>query len=806
MANIDPFLEEKTNHRPPLVDYYRIVALSIRWWYYIIVFLVVTLLLAFFKNRYTQRIYPVSMSILIKESEESGNTAELLYNNPIINSYRNFYNEPYILKSYPLIQSVINDLNFMVFVYKEGRFKTTELYKGLPFNIYVVGKNNASIKGGVFSLTILNDSQYKLERLNGEYEKVGSPFIFKFNESNALPNDSITISVGSKTALHSLIGEKYLIKLVNSYSVAVGYSSSLKVDWAEKGASVLNLTITGPVAQKNIDFLNKLYENYSELDLRKKRRAAENSLLFIDEQLDQIKDSLFIFENEMEEFKNTNVVTDLSGEALRILEKLETLNEAKVEITIQEKYFDYLEELIKKDTNFDKLILPSIAGIKDPVLIGLINQLAELQIEYEAIGNYNVNPMIGSQKQAVKEITASVLESITSLRKTHEIAKKQLNEEIDQYESKLRRLPKAERTLVALQRNYRLSESLFTFLMQKRAEAGISKASASTDIEIINRAYVSGGSTQPQVRKNYMMAVFVGLGLPLGIIVLIIAFNNKVQSKSDIEALTQIPILGAVGHNSSEENIVVAHKPKSAISESFRALRSNLNYFTQTNGNGTGGKVFVVTSSISGEGKTFTTMNLATVFAYSGKKTLIIGGDMRRPRMYGDFGLVNDIGMSTIISEGCKWEDAVQKTLIDNLDFIAAGPVPPNPSELLMKSNTKDLIIELKKHYDFILIDSPPVALVTDAFILSELAEHTIYITRQNHTPKEALTNINEYYVSHKITHISIVFNDIANNRIGYGYGAGYGYGYGYGYGHSYGAGYYDEDKPAKSKRRQKKS
>ena len=802
MANEDPFLEEKTSQKPPLVDYHRVIALSLRWWYYIAVFLLITLSVAFFKNRYTQRIYPVSMSILIKESEESGNTAELLYNNPLVNSYRNFYNEPYILKSYPLIQSVVDDLNFGVSIYKEGRFKTTELYRGLPFSINIEAKESSGVVGGLFKLTIIDKNSYQLDQINANHEKMGPSFTFRFRKKEELRNQYITINLKAPSALNNLIGQEYLVRVSNSYNVAAHYSAGLKVDWAEKGASVLNLSISGPVPQKNTDFLNKLVENYTELDLKKKRQAAENSLLFIDDQLSQIKDSLFIFENEMEEFKNANIVTDLSGEALRILDKLQSLNETKAEITIQEKYFDYLEELIKNDTNFDKLILPSIAGIKDPVLLGLINQLSELQIEYEAIGDYNNNPMIGRQKEAVKEITASVLESITSLRQTHQIAKNHLEGEINQFEAKLKRLPKAERTLVTIQRNYRLNESLFTFLMQKRAEAGISKASASSDIEFINRAFQSGRSTQPQVRKNYMFAAFLGLGLPLALIVLIIALNNKVQSKSDIETLTQIPILGAIGHNSSEENIVVARKPKSAISESFRALRSNLNYFTQTNGNGVGGKVFVVTSSISGEGKSFTTMNLATVFAYSGKKTLIVGGDMRRPRIYGDFGLNNDIGMSSILSETTSWKDAIQHTFIENLDFIAAGPVPPNPSELLMKPITKKLMTELKDNYDFILIDSPPVALVTDAFILAELADHTIYITRQNHTPKGALTNINEYYASHKIRHISIVFNDIVNNKIGYGYGTGYGYGYGYGYKSD--ASYYDEEIPKRNKKKRK--
>jgi capsular exopolysaccharide synthesis family protein len=308
---------------------------------------------------------------------------------------------------------------------------------------------------------------------------------------------------------------------------------------------------------------------------------------------------------------------------------------------------------------------------------------------------------------------------------------------------------------------------------------------------VVNQA-VAGGAISPNTKQNYILAIIIGLGLPFALLVLMEVLNNKIQSKDDIDGLTKIPLIGTVGHVESKDTFVVAEKPRSAVAESFRSIRSNLNYFTDKSDH----KVFMITSSVSGEGKTFTTINLATIIAFSGKKTVIIGADLRRPRIYGDFDLSNDFGLSTYLSGGMNADEIVQETKIENLFLISAGPVPPNPSELLMKVEMEDLLNKLKTEFDYVIIDTPPVGLVTDAFILSAYADHSLFMTRQNFTPKAAITSINELFEQQKIEHVSIVFNDLKNMRPGYGYANGYGYGYGYGA--KNGDGYYDEGNPSK--------
>jgi capsular exopolysaccharide synthesis family protein len=330
--------------------------------------------------------------------------------------------------------------------------------------------------------------------------------------------------------------------------------------------------------------------------------------------------------------------------------------------------------------------------------------------------------------------------------------------------------------------------------MQKLSEAKISKASATSDILLVDPP-MRGGAISPKPVQNYLLAGVLGLAIPFIIFIVFELLNNKVQSKEDIDKMTNIPFIGGVGHNPSNTNLIVKEKSKSGVAESFRALRSNLNYFTSNKTK----QVFMVSSSISGEGKTFTTINLATVFALSGKRTLIVGADMRRPKIFEDFGGSNANGLSTYLSELHEFNTVVQQTEIENLYFISGGPVPPNPSELLLKDRFDLFVRTALEKFDYVIIDTPPLALVTDAFVISKFVDHTVFVLRQNYSPKDFVRSIDEFYRLGKIKNISIMLNDIYKSGLGYGYGQGYSYSYSYGYGYGYGSrkkngqGYYEE-------------
>jgi capsular exopolysaccharide synthesis family protein len=771
------------------IDYKRIVYKSIRFWYLIVASLLLALTIAFLKNRYSQRIYPITASILVKETEELSGS-ELIYNNALLNFHRNYLNEPYIIKSYPLIQKVVEELNFDASFYREGNVLTTESYGDFPVKAHPVRKKSTSPMSCYFR--VVNDRQFALAESEDQNPNDTLQQTFNFGDTVHYRSFTGIFVIHNNETLKNAIDQSFIFTYQPSVSLSRIYSARLAAVWAEEGAGIINLSVTGTNPAKEIDFLNGVIEGYQNDDLEKKNQTASRTVDFISNQLEAISDSLKQAERQLERFKDKNVVTDLSGEALRIYNKIEAIEGQKTELLISRNYYKYLVDYIKGDQNLDQIILPTSVGINDPILTGLVQKVTEIQLEIKMQGKRE-NPIVKDAIRSINSIKKDIVESIRNQESTDNIKLTYLNNQIKSAEKQLGYLPVAERNLVSIQRNYSLMENLYIFLLQKKSEAAISQASTTSDIVLVNPPTV-GGPIAPKTSTNYAIAVALGLLIPLGVFALLEVVDNRVQSKEDIEKFTSIPFSGGVGHKKSDNNLAVFNQPKSLIAESFRALRSNLNYFIGQQQRA----VFLITSSISGEGKTFTSINLASVFALSGKRVLIVGADMRRPKIFSDFDLHNQTGLSTYLAGLGQLTDIIQKTSFENLDLISGGPVPPNPSELLLTDKMPQFITEVKALYDFVIIDTPPLAIVTDAFVLSGYADHTLFLVRQNYTPRNLLQTIEDFYASGKLKNISIILNDIYRSGPGYGYGYGYAYGYNYGYGYGYGdkkaaGGYYTE-------------
>jgi capsular exopolysaccharide synthesis family protein len=764
------------------LDFKRVLGRLLRYWYIIAFSIIIALGAAFILNRYADRLYPAKISILIKESEEVGGNAELLYNNPLVDPYRNFYNEVYIIKSIPIIQKVVEDLNLMISFKLEGQVKTSEVYKPFPFEVHLIS-DPQMISNRSYMYEIQDDHSFLI--------KQGDNITFKgsFNDTLDLDGLKLYFKKEPEVNLKKFYNEEYFLNITNSRTLANNYINKIEVEWAEEGSSVLYITLVGEVPEKNTDFLHRLAQVYAEVDFEKKVKTASQSINFIVSQLREIEDSLSIYEAKLESFKARNYTTQLDQRSLALLGQLEELEKKIGEYNITKNYFDYLKDyLAGKGEDLQQVVPPTMIGINDPIIndllikyLGLQNQIKRLPDQVE-----KNNMLVARAYEQINELERQIIESIDNIEATQKITVESINRNISRIENQLTELPSTERRYVTIKRNYSFNERLYDFLIQKRAEAEISKASSTSDIIVVNPA-VSGGPIYPNITYNYIIASVVGLGIPFILFILFELFNNRVQSREDIEKFTDIPFIGSVGHAVIGSNLLVYKKPKSAMAEAYRAVRSNLNYFTE----GKDKKTFLVTSSISGEGKTFTTINLATVFAYSGKKTIIVGADMRRPRIFDDFELTNDKGLSSYLSGQKSIYDCIQETKIPNLDLLSAGPVPPNPSELLLKKKFSDIFEILFKKYDYVLIDSPPITLVTDALVVSKYADHIVYIVRQNVTPRDAIGYIDEIRRTNKIRNISILFNDIKRTGLGYGYGKGYGYYYGYAYGNDHG--YYED-------------
>ncbi len=768
-----------------IVNYKRLFSNCLRYWYLFLISVSILFLMAYSFDRYATRVYSVDMSILIKESEEASGNAELLYNNPLVDGYRNFYNEIFIIKSFPLVHKVVNQLGLDSKVFVEGNVKETELYEKFPvkFNLLDVREKGSTS----FSILLKDSSSFELTLISEDEEEESETKVFQIGDTVEFGGVKFASSFRLRNANFSqeYVGKDCKLYFNKTEQVVKSYVNKLNIEWAEEGASVVDMRINGTIVSKEIDFLNTLVSAYSFQDLEKKRTAASRSLEFIEGQLASISDSLLLYELQLERFKSVNTLTDLSGEARRLLIKLEEIEKQKSDYIVRDNYLNYLYKYISESEKLDQVVLPVSVGVNDPILTALVSKMVDLQLNLKSFisTSSEKNPIYIEKFNELGNVRKNILESVVSLQRTNKEKLKSIDKRIDVLNDQMVRLPRAERKLITIERNYKFSENLYDFLSQKRAEAGITKASAVSDIIVINPAMQLGGAIAPKTNRNYIIGLLFGIGLPFLILLLLEYLDNKIQSKEDIELFADIPVSGLIGHNKSNINLIVNLKPKSAIAESFRTLRSNLHFFSHKKKK----KVFMITSSLSGEGKSFTCMNLGAVMAVSGKKTLIIGADMRKPKMYDDFGLNNNKGLSNILSGTALVKETIQSTEIPNLDLISAGPVPPNPSEMLMQDEMSAMIAELQEFYDNIIIDTPPIALVTDAFVLSPLVDHTIYLTRQGFTPLDAINNIAEYYKSNKIRNISVVLNDIKNNRIGYGYGNGQGYGYGYKYG------YYEE-------------
>ena len=781
------------------INFKRVLDRMVRFWHLIALSLLIGLTTAFLINRYTTRIYPVQASIIIKESEENAG-AKFLYDNELISPYRNFLNEIYIMKSYPLMQEVVEALGFQVSFFREGDIVTTEFYdSNFPIRFHVI-KSEKMPYGLSMNLEISENNTFSLQYMTDDEKHPGKKFSdLPFNDTIRVNGFRLYAELRRKD-LSPVFGKRFIIKFNNSLSLAMAYSKRVSATWAAVGASVVNLDISGPLPHKEIDFLAKFIERYQAYDVEKKNKVATMAMKFLEDQLITTGDSLRHFEDKVEDFKNRNVITGLKEETNRLYLKIQGFEEQKFQYRLNENYYQYISNLLRNE-NYTGIFTPKSVGIEDNVIAGLITEIVELQSQVavyrgnRAVSRPEENPLMKSAIQRMNFLKTELLNAIDNNRKTEKINSDFISEQITLAEKQLARLPRSERELISIQRNYGLKENLYVFLLQKRTEAGLSKASTTSDIVIVNPP-IAGPYTSPKTLQIYGIGAAAGLMLPVLIFLLIEVFNGRIQSTEDISKITTVPVIGAVGHNRTSDPIIVISKPKSAMAESFRALRSNLNYFTGPKEH----QVFLVTSSIPGEGKSFTTLNLAAIVASSGKRTLILGGDLRRPKLTEDLQLNNHTGLSQYLSGMAGLNEIIQASKYDNLFLISGGPVPPNPSELLLRPAMDVLMAELKKQFDCVVIDTPPLAFVADGFVMSKYADHTLFVVRQNFTPISILRSIDDSYSSGRLNKVSILFNDLRKSGMGYGHGYAYGYGYGYGsYGYNYGAknkrsgGYYEE-------------
>jgi capsular exopolysaccharide synthesis family protein len=757
------------------IDFKRLLYKSLNKWYLFVLFIGCGVFWAVFINRYSTRIFSISSSVLFFAKDESSSGAELLYRNALVSSRKNYVNDVYIMKSNLILKRVVEENSFNVQVFVDGEIASSELY-GLPFKINCTSFDAS----GAYSFTVLDEKSFQIDVFN-KVEGVDNSKKIDFNTKFVFDQKEFQVTAVDASQLIPLKGRLFRIAVNPSTAIADDYSDRLVLRWAEEGSGVMNISVVGSTPEKEIDFVNEVVKSYQRYDLDNKNRTADRTVEFIKSQLELISDSLALFESELERFKTDKRTTgDFEKEADRMVSRAEELENQKSTLLLRSSYYNYLTDYLDKGDNLNQVILPTSLDIPDGILGGLLTKIMDIQLETKLFMDKNPgstsNPIIDAKMERLASLKNEIKESMNNQRNLDKIRINYLNGQVKAIDKLFEAIPYNQRKLISIRRKYSLYETLYLFLLQKKAEGEISRSGNASDLIIINPPRVTGGYITPSTTQNYAVGIGIGLLIPFLIVFGMELFTNKVQELSDISRFTSIPLIGGVGHKKQEGNLEVLNNPRTPIAESFRALRSNLSYFV---GNQQKSSVFIVASSVSGEGKTFTSINLASVLSLSGKKTLLVGADLRRPKLAGDFNLSESIGLSSFLAGIATFEEAVQPTPYENLSVIAGGPIPPNPSELLMGDAFRVFIEKAREVFDYIVIDTAPMSLVTDSYSLFQYADHVIFVVRQKVTPKVLLKLIDDYYTSKKVTKISILFNDLASG-LGSELTEGYSYTYGY--------------------------
>jgi tyrosine-protein kinase Etk/Wzc len=772
VKNKKDFIQEDT------IDFKGILLKFFSRWYLFLIALILSYFYAKVYIKYQEPIYRVSATLLVKDESNSLRSVGGL---DMFNENKNLHNEMGLIRSLDMVLQTIDSLHFDVSYFWIGKVRRTEFYKDSPFRV-VLDTSSFQLTNVPFYITILPDKKFRLQaEINGApvYDTKTNTVVsqsgkISINETmvsgQTYKNENISFTIYLDNPYFLQEDTKLYFEINDKNVLTHSYKNRLAVYPPNKESSILELVISGPLLKKDIDFINKLSSVYISSGLEEKNKITNNTINFIDGQLELISTYLRDIETELESFKTKNKIKGFENKEEMEYTKLGELEKEKEMIVFNLKYYNYILDYIKSNRDINDIVAPSAIGILDPVLNPLISQLIQLRSEYTVASRNSTdkNPYSKNLQEKIKNTTEVLIENLNNIIVGSNLTLKNYNDRINRLEKDLNILPKKERMLLNLQRKFNLNDHLYNFLLERRAEAGITKASNKADNRILDKAsLLNSVQVEPKTDLIFTSLFMLGLIIPFLSIIIYDFLNDKIQTREELEKFTNIPILGTIGHSNKDHNIAVSNNAKSHLSEMFRSIRINLQYLAINKTK----KVIGVTSSVSGEGKTFCSINLAVIIALSGKKTLLLGTDLRKPKIFDDFDISNEIGLSSYLSNQNTLAEVIHKTEIPNLDIIPGGPIPPNPSELLSDIKTGILFDKLKETYDFVIVDSAPMGLVSDYLILQEYIDVHIYVVRHNYTKKKQLSKIKDLYNSGNISNVNILINDIKGLVGGYYYG-----------------------------------
>jgi capsular exopolysaccharide synthesis family protein len=696
----------------------------------------------------------------------------------------NVENQIEILKSKSLADRALKDLNLKTRYFTVKNYRTKEYYNNSPF-IVIDKILDDTIYGTTFNLTPVDEESFRLEikpiskfskrgvlALTGvqpleDYELITYDKVHKYGED--IVSQWFTLNI---TKLSSLENEEYSFAFVHPSIASDVYLSDLSVSQVSELSSILRVSIEDNVSLRASDLLNSLFKAYLEQEVERKSEVANLSLDFIDNQLEEINKKLKTSETDLESYKEINDVISLSDKAKTVSTQLVEYESKIQELNIEENILNNLFQYISNNQNLAGLSVGSIT-FADPALAILIKSLHEQASQKEALllDYTELHPEVKKFSQTIATLRRQIVASLKNNLKQLEQRKKSLNDLIYKYQKSIETLPKQERELTRLTRHFSVNEKVYSYLLEKRAETAILKSSTISNARILDIALNFSKPIKPKRVLIVLVGLILGVIVGLAYAFLREFFNNTIKNTEEIEKYSSIPIYGVIPFNKNKKTL-------SVFSEAFRSIRTNLQFLPQNESS----RIISVTSSVSGEGKTTIVAKLGEIISQTNKKVIVLDLDLRKASVHKEFDLPNNIGMSNYLTGQNSLTEVIKKTSNDFVDVITTGPLPPNPSELILNENMKNILDELKKSYDYILIDTPPVGLVTDALILMNYSDITFTIVRANYTRKEFIKNLDRLAKEHSHNHVGMILNGVEiGDKYGYGYGVSYGYGYGNG-------------------------
>ncbi|WP_195528938.1 GumC family protein [Phocaeicola massiliensis] len=774
------------------VDYKALFFKYLIHWKWFVASIVVCLIGGWIYLHYTTPVYSITGSVIIKDNKKNNSVSTGLADLEDLGFYsstNNFDNEVEVLHSRTLLKKVVEELDLYINYRTRENLRPVELYKDTPVKVWLTPEEAEKLPNGAAVLEVVLKPGGKLS-VSTEIDE--QEFKQDFNKLPALlttPYGTFSFTPGDSAIVEK--EQEITVTVAAPRIMANGYANALSVEPTSKTTTIAQITLQNTSPQRGADFINKLIEIYNRDANDDKNEVASKTAEFIDERIKIINGELGTTEKELETFKRDAGLTDLKSDAQLALSENSEYEKKRAENSTQLRLVQFLSEYANNPDHAYE-VLPVNVGLTDTGLTELINRYNEMLLERKRLlrTSSESNPVVVNLDASIRAMRSNVQTTILSVQKGLMITKADLERQAGKYAGRITSAPGQERQLVSISRQQEIKAGLYLMLLQKREENAITLASTANNARIVDEAQAELFPVSPKGKLIYLIAFVLGIAIPVGIIYIIELLRYKIEDRSDVKKLTTVPIIGDIPASDNmpkEGSVVVRENQNDMMAETFRNVRTNVQYMLGSNQ-----KVVLITSTTSGEGKSFVAANLAISFALLGKKVVIVGLDIRKPGLNKAFQMSHkEDGITRYLADP-EHTDLMsllqQSNVTPNLYILPGGAIPPNPTELVARDSLVQAVDRLKKEFDYVILDTAPIGMVTDTQLISRVADMSIYVCRAGYTPKAGYLFINELRDHKKLPNLCTIINDvnIKTGKYGYGTYGKYGYGRTYGYGYGY--------------------